>query len=152
MDKNRVIGKAGKMPWHIPQELALFKKHTMGKVLIMGRKTVESLDKTLVGRTIIKVSHSSNCKESFCCASLDEAIKKAFDISSENEVFIAGGASIYKQAINIADRLYISSINAEYNGDTFFPHFNEKEFELKNQMHIDSNPDFVFRLFEKPKA
>jgi dihydrofolate reductase len=133
---NNVIGKDNKMPWHIPEDFKHFKEITMGKPCIMGRKTYESildqLGKHLPGRTSIVVSRSGYAHEGAVSAtSLEEAINKA----EGEEVMIIGGAQIYKEALNknLADRIYLTRVHQEPQGDAFFPEFGaqwkEKDFE-----------------------
>ena len=121
--ENNVIGKNGQLPWHLPADLMHFKNLTMGHHIIMGRKTFESVGKPLPGRTNIIISRQNDLKEANCIVvhSLDEAIKY---IVEDNEPFICGGAEIYKQAFDIADKMYLTRIHEEFDGDTFFPEIN----------------------------
>lgn len=136
---NNVIGMNNKMPWHIPEDFKHFKEITMGKPCIMGRKTYESildqLGKPLPGRTSIVVSRSGYEHEGAVSASsLEEAINKA-SAEDSDEVMIIGGAQIYKEALNknLADRVYLTRVHQEPEGDAFFPEFGaywqEKNFE-----------------------
>lgn len=121
--KNRVIGKKGGLPWYIPEELKRFKEITMGHPIIMGRKTYESIGKALPGRTNIIITSSPNYTAQGCIVvhSLDEALQRA----RADEVFIIGGGEIYKQALPKADKLYLTKIDTEIEGDTFFPDYSE---------------------------
>jgi len=121
---NGAIGKDNKLLWHIPEDLKRFKDLTMGKPLIMGRKTFESIGKPLPGRTNIIVTKDPNYKAAGClvCDSLEKAIDQAKGINNE-EVFIIGGGQIYHQSISLADKLYLTLVAGEYEADTFFPDY-----------------------------
>ena len=124
--RNNVIGAAGKLPWHLPSDLAFFKRVTMGKPVIMGRKTYEAISRPLSGRTNIVVSARKRLgvPGMHIARSLDKAIdlarKAAFD-EHVDEIFVIGGGEIYRQAIGLADRLYITHVDADPVGDTLFP-------------------------------
>jgi dihydrofolate reductase len=128
MDNNRVIGKDNKLPWHIPEDLRRFKKLTEGKIVIMGRKTHESIGKPLLRRIGVVVTHSETSLPGVhTVASLDAAInfafilEKKFNLDSSKEIMIIGGESIYRQAINFVSKMYITIVNGAHEGDTFFP-------------------------------
>ena len=126
--KNRVIGLNNKMPWHISGDLKYFKAQTMGKPMIMGRNTFESMGK-LPGRTSIVISRNVNYVAGegvIVVTSLDEAITFATEIATrdgQDEVMIVGGAQIYKLAFPHADRLYLTEVDIEPKGDAYFPEF-----------------------------
>lgn len=136
--RNRELGRKGKLLWHIPDDLKRFKQLTLGRPIIMGRKTFESivgyLGKPLPGRTSIVVTRNpkmieivSQSSDVLAASSLEEAIEKARQFDSE-EIHIGGGAEIYKQALPMIDKLYLTHIDAEApDADTFFPEY-EKEF------------------------
>ncbi|MFB6217214.1 MAG: dihydrofolate reductase [Candidatus Aenigmatarchaeota archaeon] len=135
MDENRVIGKDNSIPWHFPEDLEHFKETTMGYPVVMGRSTYESLPKNfrpLPGRKNIVLTRSGfEADESVKIAnSLDEAWGLAKKTGKE-KVFIIGGASIYEQTLKDADRLIITEIHGEYNGDTFFPDFRQNWTEVE---------------------
>ena len=121
--KNRVIGKDNQLLWHLPEDMRYFRETTRGKAVIMGRKTWESLPdsfRPLPGRHNIVVSRNPSYQATGATlvTSLDEAKSKA---GEANEVFIIGGAELYKQAMQIADRLYLTEIANNFEGDAFFP-------------------------------
>lgn len=122
-DLNRVIGVNNDLPWHIPEELAYFKKVSMGKAMIMGRKTYESIGRPLPGRlnVIITRNEEYTAEGAVIVHDLQEAIEKAKSFS--DEIMIIGGAEIFRLAIGIADRLYITLIQNHFEGDTFFPSY-----------------------------
>ncbi len=135
MSKGRVIGLNGSMPWHLPADLAHFKRSTMGRPVIMGRKTYDSIGKPLPGRKNIVLSRSCSLQLAGCTVvcTLDSALSKLGDFS---EVFIIGGQQLYQQALPLADRLYLTHIDAEFEGDTFFPDYLGFQWE---QLSIDSH-------------
>ena len=157
--RNGVIGKEGDLPWRLPADLALFKKTTSGKPVIMGRKTWESLPvKPLPKRTNIVLTRdwAYAAIGARVYSSYSAAIAAAKAIAAkdgEDEVFIMGGASLYARAIQLADRLYITEVDAEVEGDTNFPNFDESEFEEAGRsVHIADQKNeygFTFRVLER---
>lgn len=138
--KKRVIGKKGGMPWYIPAELKRFRSITMGHPIIMGRKTHESIGRVLPGRTNIVISHDPDFKAEGCMVTnnLDSALRLAQGKVGDNEVFIIGGGQIYAQALPLADKLYLTYIDKEIEGDVFFPdyaEFKKVTFESDWQEH-----------------
>lgn len=127
--KNMVIGKDGGMPWHLPADLQYFKRVTMGKPIIMGRKTFESIGRPLPGRKNIVITKNTDLSLPagvVKCASIEDA-----KVLVQNEdAFIIGGGSIYKASIAHADRLYITLIDAEIEGDTYFPKYDLNNYQL----------------------
>ena len=150
MANNRVIGKDNDMPWHLPADLQHFRKVTTGKPIIMGRKTYESIGRPLPKRHNIIISRNSDYKVEGCdvVGSLDEAVKLAGDVE---EIFIIGGGFLYNQTIDSADKLYLTFIDLEVDGDTFFPvfeHLNTKKIASEQHQKDDNNPyDYVFTEF-----
>ncbi len=125
MAKNRVIGNQNQMPWHLPADLAHFKKMTLGKPVIMGRKTFQSIGRALPGRKNIVVSRSNNFQAEGITIvnSLDLAIDAAGNVE---EVIIMGGGNIYQQMLPRAHRLYLTFIDVEIDGDTQFPDYSQQ--------------------------
>lgn len=147
IDKNGVIGLNNSIPWHIPGELKHFKKLTLGHTLILGRKTFQTLPSELKNRRIIVLS-----KKNFSAASIEcaQSIKAALKMcQNEEEVFIAGGGEIYRQTMPVADRLYLSHIEAEYTGDTWYPSFEENQYTKTHLHEEDSTPPFSAFLYKK---
>ena len=120
MDRNRLIGNNNQLPWHLPADFAHFKAVTMGKPIIMGRKTYESIGKPLPGRRNIVLSRNKTlCYEGVdCVSSFDEALALVAD---EDEVMIIGGSTIYEMLLPRADRLYLTFVEADFEGDAWFP-------------------------------
>ncbi|EKD84856.1 MAG: hypothetical protein ACD_38C00148G0005 [uncultured bacterium] len=125
--KKRVIGTKGGMPWYIPEELKRFKEITMGHPILMGRKTHQSIGKPLGGRTNIVITRDPAFKEEgvTVVSSLDEALRLAKLALGNDEIFVIGGGEIYKQALPLADKLYLTVIDKEIGGDTFFPDYSD---------------------------
>lgn len=122
MAKNRVIGKDNEMPWHLPADLQHFRKTTLDKPIIMGRKTYESIGRPLPKRHNIIISRNADYKVEGCdvVTSLDEALQRA---GAVDEVFIIGGGFLYAQTIDHADKLYLTFIDLDVDGDTHFPQY-----------------------------
>lgn len=160
MAQNRAIGKDDKLLWHIPEDFKHFKRTTMGKPMAMGRKTFDSLPGALKGRTHIVISRSAPVTEDTQAslqyvASIDEAITRATLIAERDELdeaFIIGGGEIYKQTLSIIDRIYLTIVDGEYEGDTFFPEFDWNmwniTFEEKHEA-TGSTPGFKFVTLDK---
>ena len=124
---DRVIGMEGAMPWNLPADLAWFKRNTLNKPVIMGRLTFESIGRPLPGRLNIVVSRQPGAAEGVTwVTSLDEAIKAAGDVP---EIMVIGGGRIYEQMLKRADRLYLTHIDAEVEGDTQFPDYEPDEWQ-----------------------
>lgn len=150
MSENRVIGRDGDLPWHLPADLKHFKATTRGHPVIMGRKTFESLDRPLPNRTNIVITRNPNYDVDgvIVVRSLDEALRVAEkqhdgaeptrsddDGDREPEIFILGGEEIFRQALCRADRLYLTIVHAELDGDTFFPEIDEASWRTTDESH-----------------
>jgi len=127
MDRNRLIGNKNQLPWHLPADFAHFRAVTMGKPVIMGRKTWESIGKPLPGRrNIVLTRNKDRCYEGVdCVSSFDEALALVAD---EEEVMIIGGSTIYEMLLPRADRLYLTIVEGEFEGDAWFPAFDTAEW------------------------
>jgi dihydrofolate reductase len=144
--KNRELGAENKLLWNIPEDLKFFREKTKGHPVIMGRKTYESIGRILPNRPNLIITRDNNFSIPgvIICHSLDEAIKHAKELD-RNEIFIIGGANVYAQAIGIADKLYLTVVDAEFRADTFFPEY-EKRFKTvisKRESH-DENFRYTF--------
>ncbi len=154
--KNNVIGNKNSLPWHLPADMKHFKETTMGHCLIMGQNTHQSIGRPLPGRTNIVLTFDEDYNSKGCTVvtSTDEALRVA-SAKDEKEVFIIGGASIYKQFFEIADKLYITKINKSFKGDVSFPEIDSKKWRLVTcERHSKSrdNPYYYsFNIFEKIK-
>jgi dihydrofolate reductase len=140
MAKNRTIGIDNTLPWRIPADLQHFKKLTMGHHMIMGRKTFDSIGKPLPGRTTVVVSRDHDLKIAGCTVahSLSEAIASC---APDAQIFVVGGADIYTQALGLVDRLYITEIQQDVEGDAHFPEFDQDEWqEVSREIHHQEAP------------
>ena len=120
MAKNRVIGVNGAIPWHLPNELKLFKSVTMGHHIIMGRKTYESICRLLPGRTTVIVTRQADyhVAGAIIAHSLQDAVAAC---GNDDEIFVIGGGELYRAALPLADRIYLTIVDAEPEGDTYMP-------------------------------
>jgi dihydrofolate reductase len=127
MAVNRVIGHENRLPWHLPADLKYFKQLTMGKPILMGRKTFESIGRPLPGRTNIVITRNESYTAEGCVVvhSIEAALKAAAD---SEEVMVIGGAEFYRQVLPYAGTLYITRVTGEFEGDTFFPELDDAEW------------------------
>lgn len=127
MDENRVIGYKNKLPWSLPSELKYFREATKGKPVIMGRKTHESIGRPMPDRLNIIITRDKNYTADNCAVvhSTDDAVKA---VKGSDEIMVIGGAEIYKLFLPAADRLYVTKVHGKFNGDTYFPEFNQDEW------------------------
>lgn len=135
MGKNRVIGKDNSLPWEMPADMKRFKELTTEKPIIMGRKTFESIGRPLPNRTNIIITRDENYKAEGCIVvhSIDEALKAA---EGNEEVMVIGGAQIYKEFLPTANKIYLTIIDNDFEGDAYFPEYNEDEWkEVKREKH-----------------
>lgn len=128
---NRVIGEDNDVPWKLPPDLRRFKRLTMGHILLMGRKTYDSVGRPLPGRTNLVVSRQEAYapKGVHVARSVEEALAWARQ-AGESELFVAGGAEIYRQTLPVADRLQLTRIQEEFPGDAYFPEYDETDWVL----------------------
>ena len=135
MATNRVIGHENRLPWHLPADLQHFKRITMGKPILMGRKTWESIGRPLPGRTNIVITRDVSYSADGCVVvhSLDAALEAARD---NDEIMVIGGAEFYRQVLPRASTLYLTLVDGEFEGDAFFPEIDENEWlEVERSDH-----------------
>jgi dihydrofolate reductase len=147
MSRNRVIGRDNHLPWKLPADLAFFKRVTIGHPVIMGRKTYESIGKPLPGRLNIVVSTQPGYQAAGCTVahSMDEAYAAA---GGAAEVAIIGGSAIFAEALPTADVIYLTEVDAEVEGDVFFPPFDRSQWrEVELERHLrDARHEHPFRI------
>ncbi len=152
---NHAIGKDSQLLWHLPADLKFFKTTTMGCPVIMGRKTFQSIGRTLPGRQNVVVTRdkSFNADQQFdltVVGSIDEALVK---LHAEQEVFIIGGGEIYKQCIDSVDTIYITLVHTIIDGDVYFPEVDKSKYDLvweeKHFADEKNKFDFTFQKFER---
>ena len=151
VNKNCVIGKNNKLIWHIPEDLKRFKKITLEKTIIMGRKTFESLPKILPDRKHIVITKNKNYLISDNSVTIVHNIKDILKYKNyPEEVFIIGGEKIYSQMLPCCSRLYLTEIMSFEDGDAHFPEFNREDYTmLEYEKHYDKNIEYNFLTFEK---
>lgn len=148
--QNNVIGNENALPWYLPADMRFFKNTTMGHAVIMGRKTYESFKKALPGRTNIVITRQKNLSlpDAIVVHDLEEAIQKAKEIENE-EAFILGGAQIYAQSLPLLDKIYLTRIYEDFEGDTSFPEFDLKKWEMTGiEPHEPDEKNKYFYAFQ----
>ncbi|MEK7550759.1 MAG: dihydrofolate reductase [Patescibacteria group bacterium] len=151
VSENNVIGKRGQLPWHSSEDLKHFKSLTTGHHILMGRKTHESIGRPLPGRTNIILARDEKFKPEGCFVfqELGEAIRFAKD-KKEKELFIIGGEQIYRFTLPLAERIYLTEVKKNFDGDAYFPEINEEKWnELSREEHLDLQPPIIFRTLER---
>ncbi|MCW8109304.1 type 3 dihydrofolate reductase [Alteromonas ponticola] len=152
MAKNRIIGAENTMPWHLPADLAHFKRVTMGKPVIMGRKTYQSIGKALPGRPNIVISRDPHFKpnDASVVPSPDDALDMAVTLPTrDQEIMIIGGGTIYQSFLSEAETLYLTFIDTEVAGDTKFPdytHTNDWHEIARESHHADANNPYNYQF------
>ncbi|HYC87888.1 MAG TPA: dihydrofolate reductase [Thermoanaerobaculia bacterium] len=158
LSTNNVIGRDNEVPWRLSTDLKRLKAMTMGHHVIMGRKTYESVGKPLPGRTNVVITRQEGYAPEGVTVvhSLEEAVRVAAR-AGEEEAFLLGGAQIYAQAMHRADRMYLTRVHAEVEGDTWFPDFDDvSEWRLTDAEHFDADEKneypFSFLTYERVGA
>ena len=152
MAKNRIIGAGGKIPWHLPNELQLFKQVTMGHHIIMGRKTYESINRLLPGRTTVIVTRQKDyaMPGAKIAHTLDEAVALC---AGDSEIFVIGGGELYRAAMPKADRIYLTVVDAEPAGDTLMPEFDAAQWRVHSTQHFGKDErhahDYRFEIHDR---
>ncbi len=150
MAKNRVIGCNNTLPWHLPEDLKHFRQLTMGHPILMGRKTFESIGKPLPGRTSIVITRSSgfDFPGVKAASSIPEAIALCGD---SDEIFFIGGGELYRQAIGLANRIYLTEIQGDFYGDAHFPEIDSGKWrEISREKHaLESGMAFHFVVYDR---
>tara|TARA_Y100000780_G_scaffold43653_1_gene35986 strand:- start:47 stop:556 length:510 start_codon:yes stop_codon:yes gene_type:complete len=157
MARNRVIGRDNAMPWHLPEDLRYFKAKTLGKPIVMGRKTFDSLGRPLPGRTNIVVSRQADLTldGAQVFASIDDALNAArqqAQADGVDEVMVIGGDNLYRQTLERADRIYLTRIDSEPEGDAWFPDFDEQAWTLASERAVaagEGYPAHVYQVLER---
>lgn len=150
--ENGVIGAAGELPWKLSDDLKRFKAVTMGKPIVMGRKTWESIGRPLPGRRNIVITRQDGYAAPGCdvVASPEDAVAAAGDAE---EIMVIGGSQVYERCLPLADRVYLTRVHADVDGDAFFPALDEDEWRLvSDQSHTADERnefDFSFRVYER---
>lgn len=144
MTKDRLIGAQGDLPWHIPAEMQVFKRLTTGNTVIMGRNTFTSIGKPLPNRHNIVISQTLTPREGIMvCQTFEGGVQRA--LAYGRPIYFIGGATIYRLALPLADFLIISYIKQDYQGDTFFPEFNQNEWLLVKEEEYEEFAQLVLK-------
>jgi dihydrofolate reductase len=152
--ENNVIGRNNELPWHLKDDLQNFKKLTMGHHILMGRKTFESIGKVLPGRLSLVISNEprANSENVFWFNSIFRAIKQA-ERNGETELFIIGGEKIYKYALSLIDRIYLTEVKATVEGNAFFPQLSLKNWKTVSEYNVVKNAtndyDYSVRVLDR---
>ncbi len=145
VDKNGLIGNGEKLPWHFEEDLQYFKEKTMGKFVLMGKRTYDFLPGKLPGRKIIVLCRDSFLEEVTVANSIEEALS-----ISKGEIMVAGGRSVYEQFLQIADRIYFTKIDKEFEGDVYFPEIDNEEWRLVEEKR-GKNKILNFQILERKR-
>lgn len=149
MSRNRVIGKNNALPWKLPEDMKRFKEITSGKPVIMGRKTFESIGKPLPKRTNIIITRDKNYRQHGCIIvnSAEEASKAA---EGNEEIMIIGGEQIFREFLPLADKMYLTFIDGDFEGDAYFPEYNKNEWkEVNREEHKSDGLKYSFVDLER---
>jgi dihydrofolate reductase len=139
MGKNRAIGLAGRLPWHLPADLKRFRAITLGAPIIMGRRTHESIGRPLPGRKNIVLTHAPDYRAEGCTVvhSVEEALREA----AGEEAMVIGGASVYRDFLPRADRIHLTLIHGDFPADTFFPEIDRAAWREVERVDVGNDPD-----------
>lgn len=154
MAKNRAIGQSNQLPWDYPEDMKFFREKTKGSILIMGRKTFDSLGKPLPGRYHVVITRSP-LQSDFANVVYVKDLSAALDVAEKKvasygpEIFIAGGAEIYRMAMGTCDRIYLTVIDKEFPGDAFFPDVPATQWTLTENRRSVTSPDLSFQIWDK---
>lgn len=153
MDENRVIGYQNQLPWRLPEDLKFFKRVTIGHPIVMGRKTFESIGKPLPNRENIVLTREQGYRCEGCTVMNSMEEFREYAKHKEEELFVIGGAEIFKEILPEADRLYLTMIHHQFEGDTFFPVFDIEKWDLQMREvgpKDEKNPyEYEFLIFER---
>ena len=152
MSENRVIGRGGGLPWHLPKDLQYFKKLTVDHTVIMGRKTYDEVKRPLDNRRNVVITRNPDFKPHG--VTVVPTLKEALALgATEREVFVIGGGEIYRLALPLADRLYLTVVHATVEGDTFFPEFDKDAWALDEEERHEADAKhafaFTFRRYSR---
>lgn len=155
MAKNRVIGANGAIPWRLPNELKRFKSVTMGHHVIMGRKTYQSIGRLLPGRTTVIVTRQAGYRVpgALIAHSLDAAIAAC---KGDDEAFVIGGGELYRSALSLADRIYLTTVDAEPAGDTYMPDFDPANWRVTSEQSFEADDshrhDYRIAIYDRARG
>ena len=148
MGKNREIGLAGQMPWHLPAELQHFKRTTMGKTIVMGRKTWQAIGRPLPGRQNIVITRNPRFRAEG--ADVSNALSAALEIARNEEIMVIGGGELYALALPLAQSMVLTMIDIEPQADTWFPEWNPEDWKKTNERFFEADQEnaLAYRIVE----
>ncbi|MFT4797664.1 MAG: dihydrofolate reductase [Candidatus Azotimanducaceae bacterium] len=146
---NNVIGAGSNIPWQAKGEQKLFREITTGGVLIMGRKTYESIGKPLPGRVTIIVTRNPHYSASGCKIATNLALAIEMAQSEEKPIFIAGGGDLYTQALAFADEIHLTTIDVEPEGDVYFPVIDPSDYEILHEQRFETNVKYIYQHLKR---
>lgn len=150
MSENRVIGRNGKVPWYLPEDLERFKEITMGHALIMGRKTYESIGKLLPGRRTIVLSRQVDYRPVGCETA--SSLQQAIDNVDNDDIFICGGSAVYAAALPLTTNIYLTFLHAVVDGDTFFPIIPADFIEFSRESRAEGETSYDFIVLKRKSS
>lgn len=139
---NQVIGNKGCIPWKIKGEQKRFRELTTGNVVIMGRRSYEEIGKPLPDRTTIVISSTKNFESENCLTA--KSLSEAIELAGNKDIYISGGARLYEEALPLVEKMYITEIDHDVEGDTFFPAFDKEEFMKEINEHFDGEIPYTY--------
>jgi len=145
--KNKVIGNNGCIPWKIKGEQKRFRELTTGNVVVMGRKSYEEIGKPLPNRTTIVVSRTKNFDAENCMTA--KSLAEAIEMAGDRKLYISGGAGLYKEALPLVEKMYITEIDCEIEGDTFFPEFDENQFDKQIDERFEGEIPYTYVTYTR---
>lgn len=145
--RNRVIGRNGRIPWKIKGEQVRFRELTTGNVVVMGRRTYEEIGKPLPGRMTIVLSKTKQFSVEKCVTA--DSLAEAIALAGDRDIYIAGGARLYKEALPLAEKLYITEVEASVEGDTFFPDFDESQYVKEKEVRCEGVIPYTYVTYAR---
>ncbi len=150
MGRNRVIGREEEIPWHLPKDMEMFKEKTSGHMVIMGRKTLEAMGSPLGGRENVVLTRDPGFEKEGC--TVVRSVEEALTLARDKRAFVIGGGEIFEQFLPRADILYVTLIDREFSGDTYFPEIGKEWVEVKREKgprNKDNPYDYYFIVYER---
>lgn len=145
--KNKVIGNNGCIPWKIKGEQKRFRELTTGNVVVMGRKSYEEIGKPLPNRTTVVVSRTKNFDSENCMTA--KSLAEAIEMAGDRKIYISGGVGLYKEALPLVEKMYITEIDGEVEGDTYFPEFDENQFDKQIDERFEGEIPYTYVTYTR---
>jgi dihydrofolate reductase len=146
---NQVIGNKGCIPWKIKGEQKRFRELTMGNVVIMGRRSYEEIGKPLPGRTTIVISNTKKFDYDNCLTA--KTLEEAIELAGDKDIYIAGGVRLYEESLALVEKMYVTEIDLEVEGDTYFPHFEQEQFIKEVEEKHEGEIPYIYVTYTKNK-